>query len=163
LREPYKTIIRALLKALKNTLGDKLVSLVVFGSVARGEARKDSDIDLLIIAQDLPKSKLARQDLFMKIEEKITNMLEELEKEGYYIDFSPILKTPKEALRLSPLYLDMVDDAVIVFDKNSFFEKILKRLNEKLKALGAQRVRLGKKWYWRLKEKYKLGEVISIE
>ena len=44
--------------------------MVVYGSVARDEARKDSDIDLLIIARDLPKRRLKRQDLFIEFEKK---------------------------------------------------------------------------------------------
>jgi Nucleotidyltransferase domain. len=34
--------------------------VVVYGSVARDEARKDSDIDLLIIARDLPKKEVKK-------------------------------------------------------------------------------------------------------
>ncbi|MEM2206899.1 MAG: nucleotidyltransferase domain-containing protein, partial [Sulfolobales archaeon] len=33
---------------------------------------------------------------------------------------------------------------------------------EKLKELGAERVRCGRKWYWRLKRDYKFGEVIEL-
>src|SRR5579862_8219136 len=42
--------------------GDTLVSVVLFGSVARGDATPNSDIDLLIIASGLPAGRLARQD-----------------------------------------------------------------------------------------------------
>ncbi len=77
-------------------------------------------------------------------------------------NFSPIIKTSEEAIRLSPLYLDMVEDAIIVYDRDGFFEQILENLREKLKKLGAERVWIGRKWYWRLKKKYEFGEVISI-
>ncbi|MEM2744247.1 MAG: nucleotidyltransferase domain-containing protein, partial [Nitrososphaerota archaeon] len=52
---------------------------------------------------------------------------------------------------------------VIIYDKDNFFEKILDRLMQRLKELGAERVWMGKKWYWRLKKDYKFGEVITIE
>ena len=57
----------------------------------------------------------------------------------------------------------MVEDAVIVYDRNGFFEKILLRLKRKLEELGAERVWIGKKWYWRLKRNYRFGEEIVIE
>ena len=131
--EPYRRIIDKLLLALKNRLGDRLVSFVVYGSVARGEVREDSDVDLLIIAEGLPRGRLKRQELF----EEIEGELEEMWKEGFYITLSPVIKTPEEAKRLSPLYLDMVEDAVILYDKGGFFKGVLDRLRRKLEEYGA--------------------------
>ncbi len=39
-------------KDLKNKLGDKISSIVLFGSVAKGEATEESDIDLLIVSKE---------------------------------------------------------------------------------------------------------------
>ena len=55
LKEPYRTLVQLLVKKLGEVLGDKLVSIVVYSSVARGDARKSSDIDILVIADDLPR------------------------------------------------------------------------------------------------------------
>jgi len=41
-------------KALKETLGDRLVSVVLFGSGARGEAGTTSDIDLFVVLEEAP-------------------------------------------------------------------------------------------------------------
>ena len=163
LQEPYRSVIQALLNSLQEHLSHNLKSLVVFGSVARGEAKKDSDIDILIVADSLPKSRFKRQELFMEIEDKIKPYMDEVNKLGWNLDFSPILKTPEEALTLSPLYLDMVDDAIIIYDREAFFEKVLIRLRKRLEELGAERVRVGRMWYWRLKRDYRFGEVIVIE
>lgn len=57
----------------------------------------------------------------------------------------------------------MVEDAIILYDKDNFFENILNSLRRRLKELGAERKKLGKKWYWVLKKDYKIGEVIEIE
>ncbi len=161
--EPYRSVLGKLLKNLLEVFDENLVSMVVFGSVARGEYRRDSDVDLLLVVEGLPKGRLKRTGLFEKAEEKLEKDLEKLFDKGYYISFSPIIKTPEEASKISPLYLDMVEDAVIVYDKNGFFEKILKKLERKLKELGAERVKLGRKWYWRLKRDFRFGEVIVIE
>jgi len=56
LAERYATL-------LQSTLEDRLVSVVLFGSVARGEATASSDIDLLIVADDLPTGQFARKRL----------------------------------------------------------------------------------------------------
>jgi predicted nucleotidyltransferase len=160
--EPYRTLLEKLVGALQEMFGEDLVSVVVYGSVARGEARRDSDVDLLIVARNLPRSRFARQDLFIEVEEKLEEEVKRLEGEGYRIDFSPILLTPEEATRVRPLYLDMVEDAVILYDRDGFFAKVLARLRARLEELGAQRVRLGKRWYWVLKKDYRWGEVIEL-
>lgn len=161
--EPYRNLMSKLLEELKRKFKDKLISLVVYGSVARGNFRKDSDIDILLVIEELPRSRLKRQDLFMEVENKLGKVIEELKAKGYLIDFSPIIKTPDEAKTITPLYLDMVDDAIIIYDKDNFFENVLKKLAKELKKLGAKKVKIGKKWYWKLKSDYKFGEVISIE
>lgn len=162
LKEPYKTLVEKLVEALRRKYRDRFISLIIFGSVARGEMRRDSDIDLLLIIDSLPKSRLERQREFMEVEKEIEGYLNELFDEGYFIDFSPIIKTPEEAMRISPLYLDMVEDAVIVYDKD-FFRNILENVRNKLKELGSKRIRMGKRWYWILKPDYRFGEVIRIE
>ena len=162
LEEPYRTLVYGLLRALLKRWGDKLVSLVVFGSVARGDARRDSDIDLLIVAKELPRSRFRRQEMFEEAESEVGHLIEELWNRGYTTDFSPVILSVEEAERHRPLYLDMVEDAVVVYDKDGFMQRILSELTERLQELGAERVWIGKKWYWRLKKDYKPGEVIEL-
>ena len=162
IKEPYATLLNNMVKIMKEEFKDDLTSVVLYGSVARGDNRNDSDVDLLIIIKNLPKdSMLKRIRLFeTKVEDKLN--LDEYWKNGYYISLSPILKTPEEAEKISPLYLDMAYDAIILYDKNQFFTKILQKLKERLKELGAERVRMGKKWYWVLKKDSKFGDTIEL-
>ena len=162
IKEPYATLLNNMLKILKEEFKDDLISVVVYGSVARGDNRNDSDVDLLIIMKNLPKdSMLKRIRLFeTKVEDKLN--LDEYWKMGYYISLSPVLKTPEEAEKFSPPYLDMVYDAVILYDSNYFFTRILQKLRDRLKELGAERVRMGKKWYWVLKKHSRFGETVEL-
>ncbi|MFZ5921230.1 MAG: nucleotidyltransferase domain-containing protein [Chloroflexota bacterium] len=45
-------ILRALQKELKDTLGERVEKIILYGSQARGDARDDSDIDVLIVLKD---------------------------------------------------------------------------------------------------------------
>ena len=45
---------------------------------------------------------------------------------------------------------------------DDFFRNILENLRRRLIGLGAERVKFGKLWYWRLKRDYRFGEVIEI-
>lgn len=46
-------VIASLKNALKKTYGDQFKEIYLFGSVARGDAEKESDLDLLIVLRDV--------------------------------------------------------------------------------------------------------------
>jgi hypothetical protein len=78
------------------------------------------------------------------------------------VDLSPVFKTPDEVERGSPLFLDMVEDARLLYDPEQFLAGYLDQLRARLQQLGARRVRLGNAWYWDLKPDLKPGEVFSL-
>jgi predicted nucleotidyltransferase len=140
----------------KEGYGDRLVSLVVFGSVGRGTARPDSDIDLLLVIKDLPNGRIARVTEFMPMEIALRNAIKTR------IELSPVFKTPEEILNGSPLLLDMVEDSRLLFDREDFFQHAMKHLDERLRRLGARRIWRGNAWYWDLKPDYRQGEIFEI-
>jgi len=99
---------------------------------------------------------------FSTVEDRIAPFLESLKKEGIDTFISAIFKTPQEAELGSPLFLDMVEGARILYDKNGFFKKRLDRLRKRLKELGAKRVWRGNIWHWVLKPDYRPGDVIEL-
>jgi len=153
---------RTYTNALAESLGDSLVSVVLFGSAARGEAGPVSDIDLLVVVDDLPSSRLARHEVLRRADERVEDELRRLRRQGVLTDIHPILKTPAEAERITPLYLDLVEDARILFDRDGFFARILERLRQSLRTLGARRIERGHLRYWDLKPDYHIGEVFEV-
>jgi uncharacterized protein len=145
-----------LTKLCQKHYGEKLVSLAVFGSVGRGTARPESDLDFLLVVNELPVGRIARVKDFASIETALGSIAKA------HLDLSPIFKTPKELLSGSLLLLDMTEDALILFDRDDFFKLVIKDLKERLKRLGAHRIWQGNTWYWDLKPDYKTGEVFEI-
>ncbi|MCP3962488.1 MAG: nucleotidyltransferase domain-containing protein [bacterium] len=47
-------LLRAVKRGLERRYGDRLQGLYLFGSHARGESETDSDVDLLIVLDDVP-------------------------------------------------------------------------------------------------------------
>ena len=164
--ESWKDIFQSFLKSLEeHTLdfyGERLISLVVFGSVGRGAMRPDSDIDVLIICDPLPQGRLRRVEEFGAVEREIDLTMTKGAASGIHTRLSPVFKTPEEANRGSALFLDMVDDAYVLFDRGGFFREQMVRLRERLKALGAKRIWKGSAWYWDLKPDYKWGDEFEL-
>jgi len=140
----------------KDHYGERLISLAVFGSVGRGTPRPDSDIDLLLVIKNLPGGRIARVKEFSAIEATLG-----MEMRGR-IELSPVFKTPEDIANGSPLFLDMVEDVRMLFDRDDFFKGVLKNLKERLRKLGARRIWQGNVWYWDLKPDYKQGEIFEI-
>lgn len=145
----------------KEHLGENLVSIALFGSVARSEATTKSDIDLLIVCKDLPKGMFKRHALLEPIREKLQSELERLWKQGIYADFTELVYTKDEADKFRWVYLDMLEDAVLLYD-DGFLRGVFERLQKRLKELGAQRKMIGKIRYYDLKPDLKAGEVIEL-
>jgi len=148
-----------LLGMAQRLYGKRLVSLVVFGSVARGTDGPCSDLDLLLVAKDLPAGRMKRVKEFEAMEEELEGLMRALGRSG---EVSIIFKSPEETLKGSPLFLDMVEDARILFDQERFFEKVLERLRLRLLELGSRRIWKGDAWYWDLKPDFRPGEVFEI-
>ena len=135
-----------------------LISIVLFGSVARREARLTSDIDVLLVAEGLPRSQADRRQPFLDAWEAARTV-----RGLPPVEWNLIVKTPDEARYRSPLYLYMVEDAILVLDRRGFFEDVLASMRERMRELGSRRVHLPDgRWYWDLKPHFRWGDVVEI-
>jgi len=130
--------------------------------MGRGTQRPDSDLDVLIVADGLPKGRIARVEDFAPVEASLASLLLEGRRAGFTTECSPIFKTAEELLAGSPLLLDMVDDARILYDRDGFMARALDRLRERLARLGARRIWRGNAWFWDLKPDYQPGDVFEL-
>jgi predicted nucleotidyltransferase len=160
--EQFEFVLRDLREKSIEFYGDRLISVVVFGSVGRGIMRPDSDIDVLFIVDPLPNGRLRRVEEFNKLEQKMGETLSRVRDHGVHTALSPVFKTAAETVHGSPLFLDMIDDARFLFDRDGFFSRELNRLRRRLAGLGAKRIWKGNAWYWDLKPDYNCGEEFEI-
>ena len=157
-----KSFARAYVDALKETLGDNLISVVLYGSVAREEATAYSDIDLLIISDGLPAGRFAKRKVLKPARALLAKQKEALVKGGIWSDFSEIIKTREQAQKRSYLYLDLSEDAIILFDKEKFFEKLLNEFRLWLRQMGSVRKVFKGYRYWDLKPDFKAGDTVDL-
>lgn len=144
---------------------DNVISLVLYGSVARGVAGLLSDIDILIVLKTASPHYYERLKPFLQAQKELrkADIYKSLVSKGYQAYISVIILTLEEAKENRCLYLDMIEDAKILYDNNNFFKEKLNALKNSLCQLGSEKVKLGNNtWYWRLKPDLKLGEVIKL-
>jgi uncharacterized protein len=127
------------LPALRVALGANLIAVVLYGSRAKGEAHDQSDWDLLIIADNLPEKSLARH-FFLK-RALPANCRGAVSLLG---------KTPAEIeARVSPLYLDIALDGLILYDPNGYGASKLAKLKNLIDKSGLYRLRCPEGDVWK--------------
>jgi predicted nucleotidyltransferase len=163
MKKEYEDLIKKVFKEAKKYYGENLVSFAIFGSVARGTSSPYSDIDLIIISENLPSGRTKRINEFIEnIEIKIEGKIKEMKKKGIFTALSPIIKTPEEVKKGSFLFLDMIEDSIILYDRDNFFKNYLMELKEKLKKYGAKKIYKKGGYYWIIKKDFNLKEGIEI-
>jgi predicted nucleotidyltransferase len=132
--QPVKEVV----EALREHLGASLRGVVLFGSRARGDARPESDWDLLVVADGLPASLLGR-----------SRMLRDTLPARWCGRAAIIAKTPQEFETEFPAYyLDVGSDGQILYDKDSYLEARLTRIRQRIREAGLQRRRLADGFVW---------------
>lgn len=154
--------LRKVVEALAQTYGERLTSIAVFGSVARGTARPDSDLDLFVVVDGLPPSRRARLRTFDAVERHVATDLHDLAHRGVHTRLAPVLRTPDEARIATPLMLDLTEDAVMLVDRNGHLAAALAALRERLQRAGARRIWRGAQWYWDLEPDFRRGDIVRI-
>lgn len=164
MQREYATLIEEFIRLLVAEFGDRVVSVLVFGSVARGTARPDSDIDLCVVIRDLPPSRYRRHQLLAPVLAAVRSgrTYGDAIRRGYTPDFSVLLYTPDEVKDPKPIFLDMIEEAVFILDDGTMKTK-LESLRRRLRELGSRKVTLPDgTYYWLLKPDLQFGEVIAL-
>jgi len=132
--------------------------------MARGKARPDSDVDLLLILRDAPAGYWKRLQPLLPILRRLREepCWKELQKEGMTPFLSLLVLSLEEAKENRYLYLDMIEGARILVDRDGFFRGKLRSLRRRLEELGARKVRRNGDWYWDLKPDLKLGDIVIL-
>ena len=113
-----RRVAKCLADRLLGHFGDKIEAIVLYGSVARGEAERESDIDLLII---VPEGEIRKQVLSL----------------SYYVDLefgtvtSHVHMNSKEFERYvnlgDPFLKDVLKEGIILYDRG-FYSRVRESL-----------------------------------
>ena len=157
----HKRYIVKVLTQIINHYGDLLLGYTIFGSYARGENNKNSDLDLLIILRKAASISKRLRDFVENIEIKHEPLAQEIfEQEDIFCELSPYILTGDEALKIHPIYYDLVKHHLIIFDPENLINRIITSTGKILTQCEAQKVRGNNSWEW---QTVKLGFLGGID
>ncbi len=112
---------------IKTVFGKNLVSVVLFGSYATGKQKNISDIDILVIADNLPLSRKERLSVILSITKKYL-------LKGKTV--SIILRSEDEIKNgfeyYNPLLLSISESYKLLYDRENYFLKLLKGIKNRI-------------------------------
>ncbi len=163
--EDYYPFLEAFVQGVRHHLGPRLLAVVLYGSVARGMAMPESDIDLLVILRDASSDYFKRLQPFLEAWRALEGSPQAaaLRQKGIKPYLSFLALSEEEANQNRYVFLDMIEEGIILHDQGGYFVRRLKALEERLAALGSRKVHLADgTWYWDLKPDLVLGEVFEL-
>jgi HEPN domain-containing protein/predicted nucleotidyltransferase len=117
----------------------EIISVVVYGSWAKGVNQEDSDLDLLIVAKGIHPRKNRRGKEIAAIKNELSL--------GLPLDI--LLLTPDECIsnfkNHNPLFLDISEEGIILFDKD-FINPLIKETREYISIKGIEKLDEGWKF-----------------
>jgi hypothetical protein len=126
----HEKALNKFVESILNKFSNRVLSIILFGSLASGRASKYSDVDILTIMNDLPEFK-QRYKLISDIDKEI--LLEN------HVAISSIILTPEEVKycmkNMFPLFSGMVLGYKVIYDADDYTTK-LKNFESKLKKEG---------------------------
>jgi predicted nucleotidyltransferase len=108
----YKKAVKEFSERVLKKLGKRLDSIILYGSLAAGNATKDSDIDVLIIVKEREKR---------AVESDVLDISYQVDYENRFETFIvPVFMTPKEVekeIRSGSYFIkDVLEQGVVLYD-----------------------------------------------
>lgn len=163
LNKEHQLLLDRLLKLMREQMGERLLAVCLYGSLARGQAHQGSDMDLFIVVQGEQKE---AENLWAAAHRALdaTPEYEALVQRDIWPDLSPFIVTQTFLAAETPwLLLEVQDHGIILYDPQEVLADKLEAVRQRMKELGTKKVMMPDgSWYWDIKPDWKPGEVFEL-
>jgi len=149
----------AVFRELQRRLSDLpgyVKAVLLFGSLARGEAGERSDVDLLLLHDNAPLSDPVelRKHLYELVAERLAGAFEPITVVDVKLE---AFLRPKV---VTSLLLNIYADAVVVVDRVGGIEEFLEKVRRRARDLGLRRLKDGRAYCWALPRPMERAELL---
>lgn len=155
----YEKFLKTFVCKVNEQLGKSVISMVLFGSVTRNQAKGDSDIDIFVFYDDEIISRQNLNEAFNKIilELRMNKDYFELVSKNIEPEVYPFYINKKKGDNLLWVFLDCIEDGIILKDTNNYARNLIVNFKKMLEKNGGRRIKLANgTWCWSLFNNYKL-------
>jgi len=160
----YQSYLFKYVSRVKENFNDELLSVILFGSLARKNWSINSDIDLLLIfSNEITNiSALDKKLTDLTIEFYENNELKDEKGKKIYPPIQKVALSLMDLNKFRTLFYDIATDGIILFDKDDIGLIFIRKIKQRIKEKGLKRIYLGKNnFYWKRK-KIKFGEIVEL-
>lgn len=161
----YEPLLRDYCELLSETYGGRLEGVILFGSVARGDWTKVSDIDLLVVVDGWePLGDRARLGELSGVKGRLAGFRSHAEavKSGFAPAVHELPLSPDELDEFRRIYLDIALDGIVLFDRVGKLKEFIQETRARAEAVGSRRiVSPDGTFYWML-ARPRPGEVVEL-
>ena len=133
--------LKQIVDRIRVKLGEDVLSIVLFGSMTRGDFTESSDIDVLVIARNLPDNWRDRDKILLELAE-----IKYGHRRPVHITLADEYEMNASVEQGAPLVFGLHDANRVVFGRDRFFEKLMKRFDDNMLRWGVRKIRNGE-WF----------------
>jgi predicted nucleotidyltransferase len=119
-------------KDLKQTFEDVFTGLLLFGSYPRGEASKESDVDVLVVLRGLGD---------LRVRGEIYSILARHVEKPLTLILADLADLIKEDLEITPLLLNSLYDGIVICDEGGVLQRLKTKVDMLVKKSNLVRYR----------------------
>jgi predicted nucleotidyltransferase len=160
----FKKYLKWFLDFLEKKLNNNnILSIILYGSIARNTWNEESDVDLLLILNNTFFETHSKDDISNLIIDFYNQIREEKGYDKYKFHPIQVLSLNKSELKkFRTLFYDIAMDGIRLWDKNEIGLEFMKQIKNRIKEKGLQRVFVDEDdFYWKRRE-VKFGEIIEL-
>ena len=136
-----ENILKPIVDRIRDKLGEDVLSIVLFGSMTRGDFTVSSDIDVLVIARNLPDDWRGRDKILLELSEIRSD-----HRRPVHITLTDEYAMNASIDQGAPLVFGLHDANRVIFGRDGFFEKLMEQFENNMKRWGVRKIGNGE-WF----------------